>query len=403
MDGEWLSGAFRPEVGARERLESIEGILVSPLREIPPELLDSAYEAAVAPERWPRFLEQLAPHINAATLHIVLRFPSDGERGAAYSFGAKPEFERSYVERFLEHDPWRARAAATPGGAVSTGERLLASSDLERSEFYRGWMEPQDLLHPVGALLHKPDGEARSLLAAFRRKSDEPFGPGDLAFVKGLVPHLQRVLAIHRALRAAESVRDAALETLDRLPEGWILLAPDASVLATNRSARQILERGDALRLAGGRLAASAEASRQRLRDLLARALDTGSAPTGGAIELASPLGESLHVVSSPLRNAHADADHSAAAVVFVSVPDAGGEQTVDQLRNVYGLTHAEGRVARRLAEGQRLSEISRDLGISINTVRGHLKQVFAKTGTHRQAELVRLVLSGRRQRRAAG
>ncbi len=376
---------------------------VSSTRDVPVQLVDTAYESAVTPDRWPHFLERLAPLLSATTLQIVLGFPRNGERGIAYTFGAKPEFERSYLERFLEHDPWRDRAHAMPEGSVSTGEHLLPAAELERSEFYRGWMEPQDLLHPLGAILHKPDGEARSVITAFRRKSDDPFGADDLELLKRLVPHLQRVLAIHRALRTAELVRDAALETLDRMPEGWILLGPDASVLATNRRAQQILERGDTLRLVGGRLSAVAEAPAERLRQLLERATDARGEPTGGAIELTSPAGDSLRVVSSPPRSAASDATgRRAAAVLFVGAPDAG-EQTVDQLRSAYGLTHAEGRVARRLAEGQRLSEIARDLGISINTVRGHLKQVFAKTGTHRQAELVRLVLSGRNQVQAAG
>ena len=118
---------------------------------------------------------------------------------------------------------------------------------------------------------------------AFRRKSDEPFGATDLALVERLVPHLQRVLAIDRALQTAEMVRDAALETLDRMPEGWILLGPDARVLATNRSAQQILERGDTLRLEGGRLAAAGEAPAERLRALVERATDADSEAAGGA------------------------------------------------------------------------------------------------------------------------
>jgi DNA-binding CsgD family transcriptional regulator len=54
-----------------------------------------------------------------------------------------------------------------------------------------------------------------------------------------------------------------------------------------------------------------------------------------------------------------------------------------------------EAEVASRLVEGMSPSEIRDDLGTTIHTVRGHLKQLFAKTDTHRQAELVRELLSG--------
>lgn len=369
---------------------------MSAMREVPLELVERAYESAVSPDLWPRFLEQLAPLLNAATLHLVVSFSDRGERGVAYSYGAKPEFERSFVERFLDAEPWREPAASLPEGTVSAGIPAFSQSDLERTAFYREWMEPQDLLHPAGAILHKPGGELRSVLTCFRRRSDEPFDGDDLALLRSIVPHLQRVLGIQRALRTVEMVRDAALQTLDRMSEGWIVLGSDASVLATNRSAQRILERGDTLRLEGGRLATTESAPTERLRQLLARATDSRGEAAGGEIELTSRSGEALRAVSSPLRaGEHGARSGLSAAVLFVGAPDHGSEQSPHRLRESYGLTHAEARVAGRLAEGQRLSEIARDLGISINTVRGHLKQVFAKTGTHRQAELVRLVLSG--------
>ena len=39
------------------------------------------------------------------------------------------------------------------------------------------------------------------------------------------------------------------------------------------------------------------------------------------------------------------------------------------------------------------ISEVADELEITLNTARTHLKQVFEKTGTKRQAELVRLLL----------
>ena len=65
------------------------------------------------------------------------------------------------------------------------------------------------------------------------------------------------------------------------------------------------------------------------------------------------------------------------------------------RLRRIYGLTRMEAEVASRVVRGMDLSEIAETLGITIHTVRGHLKQLFAKTNTHRQAELVRLILAG--------
>ena len=45
--------------------------------------------------------------------------------------------------------------------------------------------------------------------------------------------------------------------------------------------------------------------------------------------------------------------------------------------------------------QGLGLDEIADRLGLSRHTTRQHLRQVFQKTATHRQAELVRLLLRG--------
>ncbi|MCW6506777.1 helix-turn-helix transcriptional regulator [Lichenifustis flavocetrariae] len=59
-----------------------------------------------------------------------------------------------------------------------------------------------------------------------------------------------------------------------------------------------------------------------------------------------------------------------------------------------FGLTPAEARLAYEMAHGDGLGACARRLGITPNTARTHLKHVFEKTGTRRQAELLRLLLS---------
>jgi DNA-binding CsgD family transcriptional regulator len=79
---------------------------------------------------------------------------------------------------------------------------------------------------------------------------------------------------------------------------------------------------------------------------------------------------------------------------VFVSDPETQITQA-EVLRTLYGLTPAEAAVASLLAEGKSVKEIADHTTVRENTVRMHLKKVFDKTGTKRQAELVKIVLSG--------
>jgi DNA-binding CsgD family transcriptional regulator len=60
----------------------------------------------------------------------------------------------------------------------------------------------------------------------------------------------------------------------------------------------------------------------------------------------------------------------------------------------LFDLTVTEAHVFAQIAEGKTQAEIARALGIEIGTVKTHLLHIFAKTGTHRQADLVRLAAS---------
>ncbi len=66
-------------------------------------------------------------------------------------------------------------------------------------------------------------------------------------------------------------------------------------------------------------------------------------------------------------------------------------------LQGRFGLTLAEARVVRRLAEGESMKHIALALEVSLDTARTHAKRAMQKTDTHRQAELVSLVLHGER------
>jgi DNA-binding CsgD family transcriptional regulator len=61
-------------------------------------------------------------------------------------------------------------------------------------------------------------------------------------------------------------------------------------------------------------------------------------------------------------------------------------------LRELFGLTRTEAAVAVALGRGSFLEDIVANIGIGLATVRTHLKRIFAKKGTHRQAEAAALL-----------
>jgi DNA-binding CsgD family transcriptional regulator len=78
--------------------------------------------------------------------------------------------------------------------------------------------------------------------------------------------------------------------------------------------------------------------------------------------------------------------------VVLIKDPQVDSTRSIADFIKAYGLTQAEARLLRILSNGHGLFEAAQELGITRNTARTHMRNIYAKVGTHRQSDLVRLL-----------
>lgn len=64
----------------------------------------------------------------------------------------------------------------------------------------------------------------------------------------------------------------------------------------------------------------------------------------------------------------------------------------VDAMRRRFRFTRTQARLAEMLCEGMRPTHAAEVLGVKISTVRTHVGEMYQKTGTHSQAQLVALL-----------
>jgi DNA-binding CsgD family transcriptional regulator len=95
-----------------------------------------------------------------------------------------------------------------------------------------------------------------------------------------------------------------------------------------------------------------------------------------------------LHVV--PIAQEATSGPHTVAILVDLEAPP---RPAADTLQKIFGLTPAEARLAIEIASGQSLDDFAAGHHVSVATPRKQLASVFAKTYTHRQAELVALLV----------
>ena len=101
-----------------------------------------------------------------------------------------------------------------------------------------------------------------------------------------------------------------------------------------------------------------------------------------------------LSVIATPIDDTDPDKSGGASVALFVTDPERQAKPSRTVLQKLFQLTGSEAKIVQGLAEGKSLEEIAPEAGITISSARTYLKQVFAKTGTNRQADLVRMVLT---------
>jgi DNA-binding CsgD family transcriptional regulator len=181
---------------------------------------------------------------------------------------------------------------------------------------------------------------------------------------------------------------------LDRLDRGIVLMDEQGQVVDLNALAARLIRTCDGISLRSGRLAFADV----RLNDRLLQAITSHKAgvPDGRAVigaRIRCKDGDPYRILVVPVL---ADIDERDVAFFVLLYPPNGQIGiSSDVLREVYGLTRAQADVARSLFGGLSAEQTARALGLSVNTVRSHLKQIFTRCEVSSQAELMHLLALG--------
>lgn len=214
-----------------------------------------------------------------------------------------------------------------------------------------------------------------------------------VARIKGITPPVAPVEPI-----SIGSPLLGANEALNRMAVGIFLLDAERRVVFRNRRAEDLLGEADGITLSrDGLLRGERPQQTNALRDMIDLALSraaAGSRQPTQALALSRNSGRrSLFAIACPLARGPVATGEPVVAI-FVSDPERRLSQAAEAVAQLYGLTPAETRLAMALSKGQRLDEIADEFGISRNTVNYTMKNLFRKTDTDRQADLISLFIS---------
>jgi DNA-binding CsgD family transcriptional regulator len=361
------------------------------------ELIEQVYAAAGTSEGWLAFLDNVRATFHGSTANLIRHDLHDRRGNMLVTSGADPGGTALYQQHWGAVDPWAysPRQARLRNQAVTLGEELVAHRELQRTAFYSDFARHYDLIRLIGGVV-SADPHTSSVLSISRSEAQQPFDREDAAFLEALLPHIRQALRLHERVVTAETTSSNVAQVVNRSSVATLLVTARAEVTFVNEPAMRLLATRDGLVVHRGELHAMDPADTSRLRQLIADAARVASRAGSGGVSAVRRRSthRPLAVLVSPVPGSHLwPVPHATAAAIFVTDPDARAEIDQSALRALFGLTPAESRLTVLLAHGTSLTEAAALLGLRLATVRSRLKAIFVKTGTNRQADLVRLVL----------
>ncbi|CAN7560728.1 helix-turn-helix transcriptional regulator [Bosea sp. LjRoot90] len=350
-------------------------------------LIDGLYEAAVIPERWQGWLEGLARDCDA-TAALFSRIGEARLSIVSTSDTFKEMWDEIWLAQGGAQNERTKRAVAFQHAGFITDGDVFAPGEAEQLSLYRDFLIPRGYGSGVATAISIPSGDFAMV------NLEKPFAAGPfprtiVAALDRVRPHLARAALIANHLEVERARSAAAALELMRLAAA--VLGKGGRILAANSLLTRLMP--SAIEDLPSRLKLT-DAGADALFATALEALGRGgqmaavrSIPMRARNDLPPII---FHLV--PVKGAAHDLFGQATAILIATPLVQAKAPSADLVAGLFDLSPSEARLAALIAGGHAPREAAVMLGWTEGTARTTLRQVFAKTGMTRQADLVGLL-----------
>jgi DNA-binding CsgD family transcriptional regulator len=346
------------------------------------------YDCALDTTLWPQVLGEITHLLNGCMGDLSVINPLQGTGQVVAFYNWPPDV----LERAQAHA--RLNPVAPIGLTAPLGEPLCSTRDIDIEAFYnsRYWQScfaDGDHYDYLVAVISRTASSFGSW-GVLGDKARGPFSNEDLELARLLSPHIRRSVEISGMLGNQRVEAGTLKSALNALASGALILEPQGTIHFLNPPAQAELARGTLLRDSRNRLIGVTPEAVQVVARL--------SASTGGGSNRGHD-GLLKDAAGRALQASWVELDGSSEGLgsptlLLLREPDAELTTPLSNAAAFYHLTTGETQMLAQVLNGHTLAGAAEILGVARSTVKSQLDAIYRKTNTHRQAELVRLVMS---------
>lgn len=360
-------------------------------------VIETLYDAALDEALWPKALQRLADLTGSQAATLWLLDGSDQPNLPLLTIlNFDPAFMQAYLGGMVPLDPTVQYLVRHPTTPIVHDAMVITEREKDQHIYYDWhgkWSDTRFRL--VGQMSIAPQVQAG--IALHRAKRSGRYEAPEVEQLSFLHGHLARALTIGLRLGSVGSLQSGITELLDRNPVAVLLLDEFSRLVYANRSASAMPLNNDGVRLSSDGIVADNKAVNDALQALISEALSPTGAmrapPQVVRIPRASGKRPYCVFVSKVGPQHSALSTYKPAVCVIITDPDDQRRPPLQSIQAAFGLTPAEARLAAILSTGADLRVAADELRITYGTARARLAQIYLKTDTRRQGELIHLLL----------
>jgi DNA-binding CsgD family transcriptional regulator len=359
-------------------------------------LIGRIYDSTLDPNLWVEVLDEAARFVGGCASSLYYRDADGRHPVVAYQSGLDLQYVQLYIDTYARLDPTLTGYHYAKLEEPTATADIMLYDEFVQSRFYREWARPQRLVDSANAMLERSAKTAVGFVV-FRHERDGLVDNNTRLRMRLIVPHMRRAALIGKTIDLKKAEAATLADTLDGISAAIFLVSATGRIVHANAAGHVMLNATDVLHAEAGRLAVNDRQADQVLADTFATAGngDAAIGVKGVAVPLVARDGDRYVAHVLPLTSGarrRAGASYAAAAALFVHKAALDTPAPPEAIAKAYKLTPMELRVLLAVVEVGGVPEVAEAFGIAETTVRTHLHQTYQKTGTNRQAGLVKLV-----------
>lgn len=367
-------------------------------------LIALLYESVLEPNFFNTFMKELCGLINACSGTLGINNIVTREVRGGWSWNVSLDYLDIYLSgHFASQDKLIHHVMkSSPGEFYSVlGDVEGAEDYINNSVIYRDWAIPQGIRDVAGVLLQR-QGDWITFLCIQRRVEQGEFTRLEKQLLGRLTPHIRRALQLHQQTVSAKQLKQPLQDILSMIKCPVMVFNERFEVSYSNDMALEFIDKTAGICLKDNNIIFDTPKTNSEFSFKVMVSVKTSAgifSVDNSVLHVNEECEHSIpySILFFPIRSKQKSTNDldikNSGSIAFIHT-SREINSLPEELYKAYQLTPAESTLCGGLMSGKGIAELARETGKNEQTLRKQAKQLYMKTGTSSQAEMVSALLS---------